>query len=58
MIVRARSILALLAALFLAQPAAAQTFPARPVRFIVPLAAGGVADTICRRHAWQEQRER
>lgn len=41
--------LAALAALIVfASSAAAQTWPTRPVRFIVPLAAGGVADTISR----------
>lgn len=40
--------LAPMLALVFAKPALAQNFPAKPVRFIVPLAAGGVADTICR----------
>ncbi len=38
----------LLAAALLAQPAAAQTFPAKPVRIIVPFGAGGVADLTAR----------
>lgn len=39
------SLAALLAA---AAPAAAQTWPAKPIRFIVPYAPGGIADTAAR----------
>src|SRR5262249_45026651 len=35
----------------LAAPAPAQTYPARPVRFVVALAAGGAADTVARTFA-------
>jgi tripartite-type tricarboxylate transporter receptor subunit TctC len=40
------ALLALVAAL--AQPASAQTWPTKPVRIIVSLAAGGTPDIICR----------
>jgi len=36
------------AAALLVQPAQAQTWPAKPVRIIVSLAAGGTPDIICR----------
>src|SRR5215475_14146949 len=39
---------ALAAALILAEPAAAQSYPARPVRMIVPFPAGGPADLVAR----------
>jgi tripartite-type tricarboxylate transporter receptor subunit TctC len=39
---------AALAALLLAAPASAQTYPDRPVRLIVPIAAGSVTDVIMR----------
>src|SRR5262249_32832001 len=37
-----------LGALALAAPAQAQTYPSRPIRFIVPFPAGGVADVTAR----------
>lgn len=40
--------MALVVALTLAAPAAAQTWPARPVRMIVPYAPGGGIDTVAR----------
>src|SRR5262245_45370565 len=40
--------LALLSVCGWIQPAAAQTFPAKPVRLIVPFAPGGAADTLGR----------
>src|SRR6187551_2794909 len=39
---------ALMAVLLAALPAHGQSFPARPVRVIVPLAAGGGMDTVTR----------
>ncbi len=41
-------VLGLVAALLVAVPAFAQKFPLRPVRILVPLAAGGSVDTIAR----------
>lgn len=38
----------LAAALLAAPPAAAQTWPVKPVRFVVPYAPGGIADTAAR----------
>ena len=43
-----RSIAALAAACALALPAAAQTWPARPVRMIIPYTPGGGVDTVVR----------
>ena len=36
------------AALLLGQPAAAQEYPSRPIKFITPIAAGGLTDTLTR----------
>lgn len=41
----------LIAALLFAWPAAAQTFPDKPIRFIVPFGAGGATDFIARSFA-------
>src|SRR5262245_17587884 len=38
----------LLSAVFLAWPVAAQNYPSRPVKFIVPFGAGGPADVFAR----------
>jgi len=43
-----RLVCSLLASLMLALPAAAQTFPSKPVRIVVPFGAGGVADLTAR----------
>jgi len=43
-----RLFLALLGSSALARPAAAQNWPARPIRFIVSQAAGGTPDILCR----------
>jgi tripartite-type tricarboxylate transporter receptor subunit TctC len=40
--------LAAVAAMVTAAPAGAQTFPDRPVRFIIPFSAGGVTDVVAR----------
>lgn len=37
-----------LAATLLLQPAAAQEYPAKPIKFIAPIAAGGLTDTLTR----------
>src|SRR5215510_464570 len=43
-----RAALAAVAALIVAQPASAQTYPTKPVRMIVPFGAGGPADVFAR----------
>jgi len=43
-----RILLALLLALSLGAPAAAQTYPVKPVRIIVPTSPGGITDTLAR----------
>ena len=43
-----RLVLAILAALALAVPAAAQNFPSRPITIIVPFSAGGPSDAMAR----------
>jgi len=43
-----RTAISFFAALILIQPATAQTFPARPLRIVVPFGAGGVADLTAR----------
>ena len=45
---RLKHLAGLLAAVLLAQPALAQTFPSKPVRIVVPFGAGGVADLTAR----------
>ena len=44
----ARLIVALLALAGFALPAVAQTFPAKPIRLIVPVPPGGGTDTVSR----------
>src|SRR5579883_1786339 len=46
-LVRGAAVAALIAAVALS-PAAAQTYPARPIRIIVPAAASGVSDVVAR----------
>jgi tripartite-type tricarboxylate transporter receptor subunit TctC len=41
--------LAVIASLFLAMPAPAQTYPSKPVRVVVPVPAGALSDVIARR---------
>src|SRR6266850_5410835 len=43
-----RLLAALAATAFAVLPASAQDYPAKPVRLIVPLAAGGIADNLAR----------
>ena len=43
-----RALMALLALLFLPASVSAQTWPAKPVRIVVPFPAGGVADVLAR----------
>ncbi len=42
------ALIALSAALLLSMPAGAETFPARPIKLVVPFAAGGPGDTVGR----------
>jgi tripartite-type tricarboxylate transporter receptor subunit TctC len=48
MMIARRTLLASIGALAFAGPAAAQSYPARPIRMIVPFPPGGPADTIAR----------
>ena len=45
---RLRSVVLAATLSFLASPALAQTYPSKPIRILVPFAAGGAVDTLAR----------